>query len=143
MKRAEIHRLDRRPIQLPREHSSYNDDVKQGAFCPADMTYAGKQRMGVREISEPRSSTQDRVRRAPNERFPFDAPIPLPEHIKKAAVFARDCPPGELVKFRGAQQSRLEQMVGESKMAQKKRGDRILPKSPHLLLSSTPWRPVS
>ena len=52
---------------------------------------------------------------------------PLPEHIKKEAVFARDCPPDELVKFREAQLSRLEQLVDDSKMAQKKRNDRILP----------------
>ena len=87
MQQAEIPRLGRRLIQLPRMRSSYNDDVKLDAFAPADMTYAGKQRRGIRENFESCSSMRDRVLRALDERFPLGAPMPLPEHIKKAAVF--------------------------------------------------------
>ena len=39
----------------------------------------------------------------------------------------RDCPPDELVKFRGSQLSRLEQLAGDSKLAQQRWNDRILP----------------
>ena len=81
MKQAKIHRLDRRLIQIPLVHSSHNDDVKRDAFAPADMTYAGKQRRGIRENFESCASSRDHVRRSMNERFPLAAPIPLPEHI--------------------------------------------------------------
>ena len=87
MEQATIPRLDRALVQLPRLHSSFNDDVKLDSFLPADMTYAGKQRRGIRENFESCTSMQGHVRRALNERFPLAAPIPLPEHIKKAAVF--------------------------------------------------------
>ena len=87
MKQAEIPRLDRGIIQLPRVHSSYNDDVKLDAFFPADMTYAGRQRRGIHENFESCTSMRDHAIRALNERFPLAAPIPMPEHIKKAAVF--------------------------------------------------------
>ena len=87
MEQATIPRLDKALIQLPRFHSPFNDDVKLDSFLPADMTYAGKQRRGIHENFESCASMRDRVRRALNERFPLAAPIPLPEHIKKAAVF--------------------------------------------------------
>ena len=127
MKQAGIPRLRRRLIQLPREHSSYNDDVEMDAFCPFDMTYSGKQRRGIREHFGPCNSMQDHAHRALKGRFSRAAPIPMPEHIKMASVLTRDCPPGELVKFWDAQLSRLEQLVDDCKMAQKKRSDRILP----------------
>ena len=87
MGKATSPRLDRALIQLPRFHSSFNDDVKLESFLPADMTYAGKQRRGIHENFESCTSMQGHVRRALNERFPLAAPVPLPEHIKKADVF--------------------------------------------------------
>ena len=87
MKQAEIHRLDRRLIQMPRPHSPYNDDVKLEVPPPSDMTYAGKHRLGIHENFESCSSMRDHVRRAPDGRFPIAAPIPLPDHIKNAAIF--------------------------------------------------------
>ena len=127
MKQAEIPRLYRGLVQLPRVHSSYNDDVKLAAFPPSDMTYADKQRRGIRENFESCTPIRDHVRRSLNGRFPLSSPIPMPGHIKEEAIFTRGCPPGELVKFRGAQLSRLEQLVADSKLAQQKRNDRILP----------------
>ena len=87
MGQAQIPPFDREIPQLPRVRSSFNDDVKLDAFQPADMTYAGKQRKGIRENFESFTSMQDHVRRALGERFPLAAPIPPPEHIKKEAVF--------------------------------------------------------
>ena len=84
---AKIPIFDRELVQLPRRHSSYNDDVKLDTFSAADMTYAGKQRKGIHENFESCTSMRDHVLRALDERFPLAAPIPLPEHIKKAAVF--------------------------------------------------------
>ena len=87
MDQAQIPRFDRELVQLPRAYSSFNDDVVLGDFKPADMTYAWKQRKGIRENFASCASMQDHVRRALDERFPLAAPIPLPEHIKKADVF--------------------------------------------------------
>ena len=87
MKQAEIPRLDRRLIQMPRVHSSYNDDVKMDAFFPSDMTYADKQRRGIHENFESCTSMREHGHRALNGRFPLAAPIPPPAHIKKAAAF--------------------------------------------------------
>ena len=87
MKQAATPRLDRRIIQLPRAHSSYNDDVKLDAFPTADMTRAGNQRRGIHENFESRTSMRGHVLRALDERSPLAAPIPLPEHIRKASVF--------------------------------------------------------
>ena len=127
MVRAQIPSFDRELVQLPCRHSSYNDDVKLEAFQAADMTYAGKQRKGIHENFESCTSMQDHVLRALDERFPLAAPIPLPEHIEKAAVFTRDCPPEALMKFWDSQLSRLEQLVDDSKLAQLRWNDRILP----------------
>ena len=88
MVRAKIPVFDRELVQLPRRHSSYNDDVKLDAFQAADMTYAGKQRKVIHENFESCTFMQDHVLRALAERFPLAAPIPLPEHIEKAAIFA-------------------------------------------------------
>ena len=87
MERAAIPRLDSALIRLPRVHSSFNGDVKLDSFRPADMTYAGKQRRGIHESFESCTSMRGHVLRALDGRFPLAAPIPLPEHIKKAAVF--------------------------------------------------------
>ena len=87
MGKATSPRLDRALIQLPRFHSPFNDDFKLDSFLLADMTYAGKQRKGVRWNFEPCTSMQDHVRRALNERFQMASRIPLPERIEKAAVF--------------------------------------------------------
>ena len=92
MDQARIPSFDRESAHLPRAHSSFNGDVKLGAFQPADMTYDGK-RKGIRENFESCASMQDHVLRALDERFPLAAPTPLPEHIRKAAVFTRDWPP--------------------------------------------------
>ena len=87
MGQAQIPRLDRALIQLPRVHSPYNDDVKLDSYQPADMSYADKQRRGIHENLESCTSMRDHVSRALDERFPLASPTPLPEHIKKAAVF--------------------------------------------------------
>ena len=87
MDQARIPSFVRESAQLPRVHSSFNDDVKLDASQPADMTYVGKQRKGIHENFVSCTSMQDHVLRALDERFPLAAPIPLPEHIKKAAVF--------------------------------------------------------
>ena len=87
MDQAQIPRFNRELVQLPRVHSSYNDDVKLDSYQPADMSYAGKQRRGIRENLESCTPMRDHVSRALGERFPLASPIPLPEHIKKAAVF--------------------------------------------------------
>ena len=84
---ARIPRFDRELAQLPRAHSPYNGDVKMDAFQPADMTYAGNQRKGIRENLEPCNSTQDHVLRALEGRFPLEEPTPLPDHIKKRQLF--------------------------------------------------------
>ena len=127
MDQARIPRLGRELIQLPRVHSSYNDDVKMGAFQPADMTYAGKQRNGIRENFESCTSMHDHVRSAPDGRFPLAAPTPMPERVEKAAVFTRGPPRGALVQFCGSQLPRLEQLVEDSKLAQQSWDDRIPP----------------
>ena len=127
MKRAEIPRFDREIAQLPGATSSFNDNVKLDAFLPSDMTYADKQRRGIHENSTSCESMRDHVRLALGEKFPLAAPIPLPGHIRDAALFTRDCPAEELVKFWDAQLSRLEKLVSDSKLAREKWNDRILP----------------
>ena len=91
------------------------------------MTYAGKQRKGARENFESCTSTQDHVCRSLNGRFPSAAPIPMPEYIRKAAVFIRDFPPEALMKFWDSQLLRLEQLVEDSKRVQQKWNDIIPP----------------
>ena len=127
MDQARIPQLRRNLAQLHRAHSPFNDGVELDAFQPSDMTYAGKQRKGTHGNFESCASMQDRVRRALGERFRLASPDPLPEHIKKASVSTRDCPPDVLAEFWGSQLPRLEQMVDDSKLAQQKWNGEIPP----------------
>lgn len=120
MSKAAIGAFDRQNVQLPRQHRSYNDDVRVEAYEPPAMAYADKQRRGIHENLESCESTREHVSRALREPFPLSVETPLPQDTLDAAVFSRDCPPDRLRAFWANQLGRLEKLVQDSELAQRK-----------------------
>ena len=119
MAKASIENFDRQHVQLPMRHWSYNDDVEVEAYRPPGLAYAGKLRRGIRENLESCASMREHVSRALREPFPLSVETPMPKDTLGAAIFSRDCPPGQLRSFWSIQLCKLEKLVLDSELAQK------------------------
>ena len=126
MAKASIENFDRQHVQLPMRHWSYNDDVEVEAYKPPALAYAGKQRRCIQENPESRASMREHVSRVLREHFPLSVETPLPKDTLGAAVFSRDCPPGQLRSFWASQLCKLEKMALYSELTQQK-WDKAIP----------------
>ena len=128
MKTAQISaEFDRKLLTLPRQASSFNDDVYIEAYRPAILTNAGRQQKRIHELLDSCRSFDEHIRCALKETFPFSISTPLPQDTSAAAYFARDMPADKLVLIWDAQLSSLEQRVANCSLAQQKWDETIHP----------------
>ena len=113
----------------PRRHSSSNDDVRIETFQPPDIPRAGRHRKGAREPLDDCSSLSERISAALRGDSPYAAATPLPRGTMRAALFTRDIPFGQLVRFRKVQIAQLPKLVEDPRFAQSKWDD-CAPDSP-------------
>ena len=65
------------PFHRPRKQN-FNDDVRLEAYEPAALSFADKQRRGIREAFDGCSSNEDHIKRAAKQPFPMDSENPDP-----------------------------------------------------------------
>ena len=119
--------FDRLSFSLPRERSSYNDDIHLEPFRKADFSIAGQQRKGIHEPLSSCNSFDRHVRAAMEERFPLSISTPLPRSLRDNAIFCRDTPPSHLLSVWKDQLARVEGLVSSCALAQSKWDACILP----------------
>ena len=112
--------FDRLKFALPRERSSYNDDIQLEPFCKADFSIAGQQRKGIHEPLSSCKSFDRHVRASMDERFPLSISTPLPHRLRNNALFCRDTPPARLLSIWETQLSKVEKLVSSCALAQSK-----------------------
>ena len=86
---------------LPVRRRSYNDDIRSEAYRPADLTYAGQQRNGIRERLYSRHTFAEHILEALEESFPFASETHLPYGAIRTAIFPMGMLPGHPPSFQG------------------------------------------
>ena len=107
-------------FRLPREHSSYNDDVRLECFRDADWASAGKQRKEIHEPLDSFRSIDRHIRDASRDGFPLFCETHLPKELRKAAICTRDTPPDQLRPILEAHRRGVGKLVGNCAPAQSK-----------------------
>ena len=120
-------------IKFPANVKDYNDEMKLAAYMPADLSFDGKHRKGVHEISDSCSRFPEHIRTAIRGKFPLSYETPPPREANDASVFLRDAIPAELASFWESKLAKLTALLADSEGAQMKWGSRITPD----LISST------
>ena len=87
-----------RPLRIPRK-VGFNDDVKLQDYQPGALSFAGKQRKGIREAFGGCSSSTDHVRRETKHPFPIESEILIPSDTARAAKLVARSGPHVLAGF--------------------------------------------
>ena len=118
--------FDRTYPPLPKQPTRYNDDIRLAEYLPAEIHFAGRHRMEIREPLDYCSSFDEHIREA-LKWAPLANSTPLPGELFQAAFFSRDIPRERLMRFWEVQLNSLEQLISSCELAQKKWGARIHP----------------
>ena len=86
------------PFHRPRKQC-FNDDVCLEAYVPAALSFADKQRKGIREAFEGCSSMEEHIERAVKQPFPLASETPIPRETRKAAQFVAENDPHLVAEF--------------------------------------------
>ena len=92
---------------------------------PAPLVFAGKQRRGIHELLDERSSFSEHIQRALKGTFPLSAETPLPQDTRTSALFLRDTPIADIISFWDDQLSSLEKLVSDCAPDQKRWNEKI------------------
>ena len=115
-----------RPLRLPRK-GGFNDDVKLEAYQPAALSFADKQRKGIRAVFGGCSSFTDHVRREMKQPFPIASEIPIPVDTARAAKLVAQSDPHVLAEFWDSQLDAMSALVQEAEPHQARWNDHINP----------------
>ena len=107
------------PFHRPRKQR-FNDDVRLEAYMPDALSFADKQRRGIREAFDGCSSMKGHVKRAVKQPFPLASEIPIPKETMKAAQFVAENDPRLIAGFWDSQLASLENLVKSAASSQAK-----------------------